>query len=451
MLRSLAMSITEVRCLQTSTHLLGTVLHLDDVIGTFAGRHVAAISDSLAITLLSVAARVAVTAGLIFVEFGILSMYSPLLTGALIIGMYFYPVPEQTIAPIRPPLPPVGAEPAPLISGTLPEIIYPPQTPASPVRVTAPTTPTTAIVSPYRPLSSSVTRPLRPESLARRSLLFTDAPTTPLSTSTINQQSTRATDLDPIFRSEIVTSSTSEAMMHRRTTSTGSQLTVQNEFDVHHHDDENLSSSDSYTPSSPPPTPQVEVLAPAVSSTTTSTLIHRHVAPPTFSPGSVVDHSIQSYQGTGAKDFLIVLFQQALGDDLGPFFVNTMLPPNIDSAEYNPATKNFTFTLIANKETTIRQVGPHAIEGVQGCSLKIRNVVRGTLNNDLQGISFRGESMQMGGTRLMVPYTVTLTGLRRNFNQTITLAGEAWFGNGNVTGTLDQFRDTFSFINWNAQ
>ncbi|HEY5259926.1 MAG TPA: hypothetical protein VIJ46_04690, partial [Rhabdochlamydiaceae bacterium] len=90
------------------------------------------------------------------------------------------------------------------------------------------------------------------------------------------------------------------------------------------------------------------------------------------------------------------------------------------------------------------------IPGIQGCSLKIQNIVHGTLDNDMRGITFKAESMQMGGTRMMIPYTVTLTGLRRNFNESITLKGVLWTGNGDITGTADQFRDTFSFVPWNV-
>lgn len=455
------MNITEVRCLQTSTHLLGTILHLDDVIGTFAGRNVAMMSDSLAVTLLSVATRVAVTAALIFVEFGILSMYSPLLTGALIIGMYFYPVPVQTIAPIRPPMPPVGAEPPPLISGTLPDIFYPPEEITSPVRVPAPvsvpTSPTSTPVSPYRPpgssfLNGSHPRLPRPDSLVRRTLVFDDltqAPSgTPLSTSMITQPTPRVVDEGAMSRSAIMPPSRDVFTTHRRTNSTGSQLNVEQEVEVPGNDDEDLSSSGS----SGPPSPTVIRQIPPVSSlaAVSSTLTHRHVTTTPPSSTSVVDHSIQSHQGPGAKDFLIVVFTQALGDDLGPFFVNKMLPPNITSAEYNSATQNFSFTLSDAKETAIARVGACAIEGVQGCTLKIHNVVRGSLDNDLQGISFQDTSMQMSGTKLFVPYTVTLVGLRRNYDESITLRGNHWSGKGNVTGTADQFRDTFSYINWNT-
>ena len=282
MLRSLGMSTTEVRCLQTSTHLLGTVLHLDDVIGTFAGRQIAALSDSLPFTLLSVAARVAVTAALLFIEFGVLLMYSPLITGTLIIGMYFYPVPEQTIAPIRPPLPPVGAEPAPLISGSLPDIIYLPEEPASPVRPPAPptatTTPTSASTTPSNALTSSITRSSRPPELVRRTLFGTTpqaAPGTLLSTSLISQSSPREVPQADMFRSVVVSSSPAVVTPHRRSNSAGS-LPISNLGIVASHDDEEEdSSSASNSPPASPPPERVTLIPPAaaaVAAASTSTL-----------------------------------------------------------------------------------------------------------------------------------------------------------------------------------
>ncbi|HEY5260159.1 MAG TPA: hypothetical protein VIJ46_05865, partial [Rhabdochlamydiaceae bacterium] len=277
---------------------MGTVLHLDDVIGTFAGRQVAALSDSLAVTLLSVAARVAVTAALLFVEFGILLMYSPLITGALIIGMYFYAVPEQTIAPIRPPLPPVGAEPAPLISGSLPDIIYSTEEPASPVRAPAPptamTTPTSASTTPSHALTSSVTRPDRPPELVRRNLFGTTpqaAPGALLSTSMISQPSPREVSQADMFRSVVMPSTQRQSPVLPRSRSA--------EFlaRLDHHvvgsddddDDENRSSSSNSPAASPPPVR--ETLIPPVSTAVaaaTSTLTHRRVPSAAFSPGSVV-------------------------------------------------------------------------------------------------------------------------------------------------------------------
>ena len=168
------MSIRDVRYLENSTSLLGTVLDAADLVGMFAGRQVSLLSESTLVGLLAVAARVAVTAALVLAAFGLPFCDSPLITTAALIGMYFYSIPPQQI----PPLPPL-----PVLAPRVPPVL-PPQPsktpPAGPASPSAPSTPSSG-----SSLAASLLSPASvPTPLVRRSIFD---PNSSLSSSALAQ------------------------------------------------------------------------------------------------------------------------------------------------------------------------------------------------------------------------------------------------------------------------
>ena len=56
--------------------------------------------------------------------------------------------------------------------------------------------------------------------------------------------------------------------------------------------------------------------------------------------------------------------------------------------------------------------------------------------------------MQMHHRKFLIPYKLQLTGLRWNYDDTITLIGQHTLGAGGFTGTAAQFSDTFPLVLW---
>ncbi len=397
----------DIHCLETSTSLLGVNLRIYDVIGASAGRRIASLSDSMPFTVLAVAARVAVTAALILAELAlVLAITSdPLITGAILIGMYFYPVPNQ---PIPPPLP----RPAPVSPV--------PATQAAPAAAPA-------------PLPVPATPPV-----AAAPVIAVAAPSTP------------APPQAPPAAAEPVTPPQTTAAVPR----SGATLGSSTYRPARPRDLQRLSASarpSSDTPGAPPNSLSSSVAASP--STVGTPLLARlldageGVAAAPSRPEVFVDHGIERYRGEEAKNFLIVIFTQALGDELGPLFVNRMLPPNIESLEYDPNTQTFTITFASLKAATISEVGPNALEEVRGATLKITNrVVKGRLEG--QSLIFEDEAMQL--TKYYGLVTIVLKGLCKS-DESITLSGTVWPTKKIqlFTGTDEQFTDTFAHTTWN--
>ena len=96
-----------------------------------------------------------------------------------------------------------------------------------------------------------------------------------------------------------------------------------------------------------------------------------------LAPLVYVNHPLEHYQGMEGRNHLIFIFTQALGDFLGPFFVDKLLPPDIQSEDYDPNTQTFTITLSSPMSGTVAEVGENPIEDVKGAKLTIAKTVRG--------------------------------------------------------------------------
>ncbi len=425
------MSTTEIRYLQTSTNLLGAVLHLDDVIGTFAAREVVAMSETRVAELFALATRIAVTAALIFLEFGLLFLYAPILTSALLIGMVFYPVPEHTVTP--PPLPIPG--PAPRTRQQTE-----PQSPVRPTTSRIPSQPTTPVSQTgYRtPLCQTPDAQAeeRAKRLQRREQLLTESFSssgvfqTPFADQT--QSTLFETPLDSEPGATPMSSSMIVSSQHRLppVSQLPRSLSSSSLSNLDRTAGDSLLTSSTVT-QSPPLSPR---LTHPITTQTTST---QPSSLPTVSP----------------VDQLFAIIDQALGhddDNLSHFFIQHLLPDNITDVEYDSATQRFTIHLSAAREATIPRVGPTAISKVLGSTLNIKRTVTGTLNIQGRSLTFDGDALQLTKTAYMVSTTLTLTGLRRNFSGTISLTGSHWLTAGDLIGTYEQFVDTFSHVTWKS-
>lgn len=413
------MSTTEIRCLETSTHLLGTILHLDDVIGAFAGRQVAALSDSTATFVLAVATRVAVTAALIFLEFGLLFYYSPLITGALLVGMYLYPVPNEPVAAA------IIPHPAPALPAAPEPVTPPPSPPATVERTAVPVTalvttpeppPVTVPTTPGGPGSSIMSRSrMRPPELPNRP----KSASADLSASMIAPSSARES-APPNMSASVYVSPSPHSTPPR-----GAR-------DLYFEEEDDFEFSS---------TPLSSRFAAATQSNQGS--------PATAD--AATDDKMKTYIGTEAKLKLLNIISQSLGNVIGSFFVHNMLPPDIESLEYNDSTKEFSIRLSMPQKANIPKVGPEGIEKILGATLNVQRIIRGRLLAN--EVIFQNEAMTISKTvAIIMTVSYALTSLRKNFDHTLTLSGKPLSIATNpltITAEPIEFIDTFGNISWN--